>query len=320
MKWLELSVGAPPEYVEPLSQLFHRYGDGGVAVEMQGGHRPDEGERPPEAGRVRVSTYILRDSMAQERRNRIDVGVRLVAHLASISPLTEREVEQEDWENAWKEHFNVLHVGKRVVIKPTWREFEAAPTDVIVELDPGMAFGTGHHPTTKMCIEMLEERLRTGDRVLDVGCGSGILAIAAVKLGASGVVGLEVDPEAAGVARVNIRHNGVAETARVLDGTLPHSQVPSQVFDLVVVNISARVILSMAPHLVAATRPGGALIASGMLEDRGAEVANALVTHGAEIERRMVEEDWVTVLAQAPNSEREQGSVPTHDSVAPRGS
>ena len=300
MKWLELSVDAPPEFVEPLSQLFHRYGDGGVALELQGGHLPDEGEVPVGTRRVKVVTYVLQDSKSAERLSRIDIGVRLVAHVAPISTLVQREIEQEDWENAWKKHFEVLRVGRRVVVKPAWRSYKATSDDIVVELDPGMAFGTGHHPTTRTCIEVLEETVRSGDRVLDVGSGSGILTIAAAKLGASKVIGLEVDPDSVRAAEANLLGNGVSVIACVVEGTLPHPSVESRAFDLAVANISAKVNSSIASDLVAATKPGGTLIASGMLESTAGDVADELRAQGAEVQRTVVVEGWVTMLARAP--------------------
>ena len=205
-EWIELSIETPPEYVEPLSEIFYRYGEGGVAVEQPGGFNPDEGEEPPVPDRVTVKTYIPKDPTTDRRRAQIDVGVRLVAHLAPVSELRERPVSEDDWRDNWKEFFHVLRVGRRVVICPTWRKHDPEPDDVIVHLDPGMAFGTGHHPTTRMCIEIIERIMPQGARVLDLGCGSAILSIAARKLGAERVVGFEIDPIAAGSRTLQCRN------------------------------------------------------------------------------------------------------------------
>ena len=298
MKWIELSVSTPPEFVEPLSELFHRYGRGGVAIEQNGGYNPDEGERPP-GGPVRVVTYIPPEELTPERRSRLDVGVRLVAHVAPISPLVERELEQEDWESAWKDRFQPLRIGDRVVVVPSWREYRPEPGDVIVRLDPGMAFGTGHHPTTRTCVELLEEYVSTGARVLDVGCGSGILGIVAAKLGASAVIGVEIDGVAAKAARSNVEVNEV-DRVNVLDGSLPHPDVTRRSFDVTVANISSRVVSELAPHLVGSVRPGGVLIASGILEQAADGVADTLSAHAASVVRRLTEEDWVTLVVDVP--------------------
>ena len=129
MKWIELTVDVPPEYAEPMSEIFHRYGHGGVAIEQEAGHNPDEGESPPVPDFVTVKTYLPIDNTTERRKNQIDVGVRLVAHLATISPLREQYVEEEDWQNAWKEHFDPLRIGQHLVICPTWREVETTEFD-----------------------------------------------------------------------------------------------------------------------------------------------------------------------------------------------
>ena len=300
MKWLELSVEAPPEFVEPLSQIFHRYGHGGVVVEGGGGFYPDEGEGPPAADKVTLKTYLPLNKTTQERRSRIDVGVTLVGHVSPISPLRERVIDEEEWERAWKEHFHVLHVGKRIVICPTWRDYEAAESDVVITLDPGMAFGTGHHPTTRMCLELLEDLATPGINVLDVGCGSGILSIAVAKLEARGVLGLELDSVAVGVAKRNVRENGVGHTVRIAEGSLPHSAARAQSYDIALANISAKVVSEKAVELVKAVKPGGRVIASGILLDNKDGVERALTSAGGHVEETIVDGDWVTQVASVP--------------------
>ena len=253
MKWVELSVDAPSEYVEPISYLFYRYGHGGVATEEPAGHNPDEGEAPPAHDLITVKTYVPMDSSIDERRGRIDLGVRLIGHLTQISPLRERILEEDEWESSWKKHFKVLRVGRRIVIVPTWIDHRANKSDVVIELDPGMAFGTGHHPTTRMCLELLEDHIRPGVDALDVGCGSGILSIAAAKLGAGRVLGLEIEKMAAEVAESNVRQNGVSRTVRVGHGTLPDADTQAHSYDIAVANISSKVISELRRR----TRPRG---------------------------------------------------------------
>lgn len=297
MKWLELSVTTPPEFVEPLSQIFYRYGHGGVAVELEGGHNPDEGEPPPVAELVTVKTYLPFDTASKERLHRIDLGVRLVAHVGPVSALQERVLEEEEWETNWKQHFHVLHVGKRLVVAPTWRDYEPAESDIVIRLDPGMAFGTGHHPTTRMCLERLEDLVRPGMDVLDVGCGSGILSIAAAKLGAGSVFGLEIDSAAVGVATQNIRINGSEQSIRIARGSLPHGEVRRSSFDVAVANISAKVVSDIALELARAVRPGGKAIASGILLDNKDGAERSLAAAGGFIEETIVDGDWVTLVA-----------------------
>ena len=297
MRWLELSVRSPQEFVEPLSQIFYRYGHGGVVVESEGGFNPDEGESASPDSWVTLKTYLPVNSTARERKARIDLGVRLVAHVSPISPLSEREIDEQEWQDSWKEHFDVLRVGRRLVVCPTWREHHPTATDIVLNLDPGMAFGTGHHPTTRACLELLEEQVRPGSKVLDVGCGSGILSIAAAKLGAGGVVGIEIDPVGVRVARANVSRNGVGHGVRVLRGTLPHPQVADGAYSIVVANISARVIAELAGDIVNALAAGGTLIASGVIEEHRPNVVEALTAEGARIERTVVDGDWVTMSA-----------------------
>ena len=298
MKWLEISVDTPPEFVEPLSHVFYRYGHGGVAIEQRGGFNPDEGETPNAGDTVRVKTYLPLDSTTDARRSGIDVGVRLVSHLCPISPLRERVLEEEDWEHAWKKHFHVLHVGKDLVIVPTWRDYAPRESDVVIELDPGMAFGTGHHPTTRMCLELLEEYMRPGMKVLDAGCGSGILSIAAAKLGAEAVLGLEIDSVAAQAAVSNIAANDVAGTVRIVHGTLDRPEDLAGAYDLALANISAKVLAELAESLVAAVRPGGKVIASGLLTEKRDAIEQRFRDAGAAVERTVIDGDWVALVAE----------------------
>ena len=296
-EWIELSIEAPPEYVEPLSEIFYRYGEGGVAVEQPAEFYPDEGESAPVPDRVTVKTYLPRDATTDRRRAQIDVGVRLVAHLAPVSELRERPVSEDDWKDNWKEFFHVLRVGRRIVICPSWREHEPEPDDIIVHLDPGMAFGTGHHPTTRMCLELIERILPRSARVLDLGCGSAILSIAAGKLGAERVVGLEIDPIAAGAGHANVGMNDLRDSVDIVRGTLPSPKAPAQSFDLVVANISARVITDMAGHITESAAPGGKIIASGIIEKSLPGVIESLEAAGATIEEKFVDGDWTALIA-----------------------
>ena len=297
LKWLELSVEAPPEFVEPLSQVFYRYGHGGVAVDVGGSYNPDEGESPPVPERVTLKTFLPMNSTTNERRSRIDVGVRLIRHVGPVSPLQERVLDEEEWMNSWKQHFDPLRIGKRLVVCPSWRSYEPNESDIVVTLDPGLAFGTGHHPTTRMCLELLEGLVEPGKSVLDVGCGSGILSITAAKLGASGVFGLEVDSVAVGVAKRNALENSVSHGIRIAQGSLPHSEVASGGYHIAVANISAKVISEMAGDLVDAVSDGGCVIASGLLLESRSHVERALESAGACPERVITDGDWVTIVA-----------------------
>ena len=275
--------------MEPLSEIFARQGGGAVVVE------PADPSRTTAWATVR--TFLPRDALFQERLARIDVGVRLVGHVSGELTLQERVLEDLEWANAWKEHFRVLRIGRRTVIVPTWREHEVKPGEVVIDLDPGMAFGTGHHPTTRMCLESLESVVGPELYVLDVGCGSGILSIAAAKLGAGRVTGLDTDPVAVKTAEENARNNGVQDRVAIFEGSLPHESVDRNSYDVVVANISAKVVSGLAGELAASVRAGGTLLVSGITREHEDAVSERLVDAGLLIHRSHVDEDWVALVA-----------------------
>jgi ribosomal protein L11 methyltransferase len=208
--------------------------------------------------------------------------------------ITVRFVEEADWADAWKQFFKPQRVGERIVVKPTWEEWEAAPGDVIVQIDPGMAFGTGLHATTRLCLRALEQHIRPGVRVADVGTGSGILAAAAALLGAAAVEAVDIDPLAVRIAGENALVNGVDAIVSVGERDAP----PEGTFDIVVANILADVILNMAGALREALLPSGLLIASGIIDSRAGDVRRGLEAAGLTVEATPAEGEWVAILAR----------------------
>ena len=310
MKWLQLSVRTTPEFVEPVSELLQRYGERDVVVQEEGDWDPDNtGEMAPPTS-VIVMTCLPMDSTTSGRREMIDVGIRLIAILQPGISLEDRVVDEDEWETAWKSRFTIKHIGNRLVLKPTWQTYQPAPDDVIIELDPGMAFGTGHHPTTRMCLELLERLLVPGMQVLDLGTGSGILAIAAIKLGAGCVVGLDIDETAIQVACANIEQNGICRI-RLVHGSLPHSTVQDGEYDLTLANVTAGVVASSAGSLARALRENGLLIASGILEERREEVETALAESFV-VEESLTDGDWLTVVARKPGLSSQQAYSRDH--------
>src|SRR5579859_7968610 len=207
MRWLELSVQTHPEAVESVSELLSRYTPGGIAIE-EAIELVDEGqEYRVLAGRpVQVHAYLPIDGKEQEARQQVAEGLWHLSSLGKhfVGDLQTRIVNEEDWANAWKDYFHVTHIGKRLVIRPSWRAYTPTGDEVVLELDPGMAFGTGLHPTTRLCLQALEDIVEPGIRVLDVGAGSGILSIGAARLGARFVEAVELDPVAASVCQQNV--------------------------------------------------------------------------------------------------------------------
>ncbi len=265
MAWQEISIGGPHEYVEPISYLFSRYGRG-LSMESDG---PD---------RIMLRTYLQDDS--NQRLARIDVGVRLVSALEPLGELAIREIPDQEWQDAWKSHFDLLKIGGRLVIKPTWLVYQASPHEVVIELDPGLAFGTGYHPTTYTCLEAIDKLIFEGAKVLDLGTGSGILSIAAAHLGASGVVAMDIDSQAVRAARQNFRRTKVSRRVTLVQGSLPHAAVATGEFDIALANISARAVADRAPFIVASLRDTGVLVASGMMRDQSPQVLDALARLG----------------------------------------
>ncbi len=286
--WLEISVEVDRETAEAVAELLSRYVHQGVVIESG----PDGWQSDP----VVVRGYLSVDDDVWCRRKRIEEGLW---HLGQIRPIPDpsfRQVEEQDWAEAWKERLKVLRVGSHLVIRPSWLDYKAELGDVVINLDPGMAFGTGLHPTTQLCLCALEEFVRPEMDVLDLGTGSGILAIAAAKLGAGKVLALDSDQQAARVARANVRESGVDQCVRVRQGSLPDAP---GVYDLVVVNILARVIMEMVrAGLAERLQRGGVLITAGITEDQASEVADALEQGGLKIVERRERGDWVSLLAQ----------------------
>ena len=297
MKWLELCVDVPPEFVEPISHIFYKYGCGGVSIESPADFNPDEGEVAPVPETFSVRTYIPKDDSTDERRANIEIGVKLINHLHPIEPLKETEIKDEDWETNWKQYFHPIRVGRKLVICPTWQEHASLRDDVIIFLDPGMAFGTGHHPTTRMCMELLEDTIVGGEKIIDLGCGSGILSVTAVKLGALSSIGFEIESNASKVAKENCVLNGVDESVEVFNSTLPDYRYSEGVFDLALANISAKVIIELADHLTKGLRSGGKLILSGVLENALEDVRDVFEPLGVVFEKVMTDSDWTAVLA-----------------------
>jgi ribosomal protein L11 methyltransferase len=292
-RWVEISVEADRDCVDDLVNLLAKHCVGGAVVE----ERPDE---PGRAGRITVKGFLF--AQDKQTRQRLEVALLLLSRVSPISEPRITLLEPEDWAESWKAFFPPQHIGNHTVIVPTWHEYTPQPHEVVIRLDPGMAFGTGLHASTRLCLVAIERLLQPGMNVLDVGTGSGILAIAAALQGAKRVQALDIDPVAVQVARENVELNGVGAVVRVERGTLgagPPPEIPRHTesgYDLLLVNILAEVIMDMAPAIAKALRPGGIYVGSGIISERADDVAEALREAGLPVDERQQEEDWVALI------------------------
>ena len=248
-----------------------------------------------------LRTYLQTGS--RERLARIEVGVRLVSSVGELGELIIRDLDdEEDWQNSWKEHYGALPVGDRLIIKPSWVDLNPQESEgrTVIELDPGIAFGTGYHPTTYTCMEALEDLVQPGMKLLDLGAGSGILTITALMLGAQSVVALDIDTQAVTAARQNFRRLRLQGRVTLAKGSVPHPAAANGSLDLVVANISARGVADRSPFILQALRLGGMLVASGLLAAQRPEVDDAVLGLGFTPELEWPREDWLTIGYRAP--------------------
>ncbi len=289
MEWLEVSVQVNHEAAEAVAEVLSRYAPQGVALDLG-----SEGELSPT---VTVKAYLAVDADIDARRRRVEEGLW---HLHQIWPVIPeprfRSVVDQDWTATWKEQIQVLHLGQRIVIKPTWRTYEPKPGEVVLEMDPGLAFGTGLHPTTRLCVAALEDFVEPHTTVLDLGTGTGILAMVAARLGAGHVLAVDNDENAIIAARANMAANGLAGAIDLALGSL--ANVGSS-FDLVVANILAPVIIAMAGSgLAERVARGGVLVVSGILEEQIEDVVAALESAGLAVTERRIQEEWAALVAR----------------------
>lgn len=296
--WLELSVEVAGIDAELAADLLRQACTGGVAIEAAS--RLDreidayvlDGDAP-----ALVKGYLP----ANGETGRVQQSLRLALQTAPLQRPPEwrdaRELQDEDWRDSWKKYFGIQRIGQRLVIAPSWIEYEARDGEIVLRIDPGMAFGTGQHQTTAMCLRALEEHVLGGESVLDLGCGSGILALAAAKLGATRVLGIDNDEQAVKASRENAANNGVTDVVKVREGSLVAGEA-QETFDVLVANISAITLGRLAPALAAAMKPGGILITSGFLEEAVIELQDAFKANGFDVEREVQDGQWRSLIAR----------------------
>lgn len=301
-RWLELSVEVDVEAVEPVSEILGRVAPGGgTAVRPTRLIRDPHDElsvREDTSAPFVVTAHVPDDAAAAAA---IEATERALWHLQAfglrpVGGLTVRAVDASDWTDAWKDHYATQRIG-RVVVVPSWLDETPRDGEVAIRMDPGMAFGTGLHPTTRGCLELLQAHGPMPERVLDVGCGSGILALAALRLGAARADALDTDPLAVEATRANAAGNGLAGRLRVWQGTLPATPTVEP-YPLVLANLVAAVLVELAEPLAAHLAPGGTLLASGVIEGRADEVRGALEAAGLHVAAERHDGEWVSLRAE----------------------
>ncbi|CAG9608107.1 50S ribosomal protein L11 methyltransferase [Pseudoneobacillus rhizosphaerae] len=310
MKWSEISIHTTNEAIEPISNILHEAGASGVVIEDpfelakeredQFGeiYQLDPQDYPDEG--VIVKAYLSVNSFLAETVDGIKEAINgLTLHNIDIgkNKVSIIEVNEEDWATAWKKYYHPVKISERFTIVPTWEEYTPVNSDeLIIELDPGMAFGTGTHPTTVMCIQALERTVKKGDRIIDVGTGSGVLSIAGAMLGAEKITALDLDQVAVTTAKMNIELNHVQEIVEVSQNNLLEGIV--EPVDGIVANILAEVIVRFTDDASKIVKKDGYFIASGIIQQKKQDVKDALTKAGFEITETLLMEDWVALIAK----------------------
>lgn len=309
MDWQEIVVRTSAEASESVADIMQELGSGGVVIEDPAvvkfhleNSNWDYHELPEELLALRdvlIKCYFPIDDRLPETLEEIKLRLNVLNREIMPGSIINIELDQlaeEDWAHAWKAYYKPVKVGEKIVIKPSWEDYQPVDGEIIVELDPGMAFGTGTHATTTMCIEALQKVIAGGELVYDVGTGSGVLSVVAAKLGAREVKSIDIDPVAVKVASENVAKNDVTDKVTVFVGNLlDMAEVQAQV---VVANIIATVIIDLSPAVRRVLVPGGLFIASGIIKDRWPEVQSSLIANGFKLQQVQREKEWIAVIAE----------------------
>lgn len=307
-EWAEVTVVTHNEAVEAVSAILYDAGAQGVAIEdpediIRANTKPgswdyiDESLLPKCNGEVKVKGYFPNTEEIAEMVEHIKDAVNKLGEYGlekGKGQITVNTVFESDWANAWKQYYKPFKLGKHIVIKPSWEDYNGEPEDIIIEIDPGMAFGTGTHETTKMCVELLEKYAGPEKTVFDIGCGSGILSIAASKLGASHVTGIDIDNVAVEVSRENVKISG-ADNVEIVNGNLLDSI--SGKADIITANIIADAIIDLSGIITRYLAAGGIFISSGIIKDRSNDVRIALINSGMRIQETIEMGEWVAFVS-----------------------
>lgn len=309
MSWYEINVKTSEAAIDAVTNLLYGYGATGVMINNPN----DEDFTNQEMGKwdyydpqnlqldfdgVLITGYFddcnieeVASNLKESIENLLDFDIPI-----GLNEVSHKAIYASDWENEWKKYFKPFRLGNRIVIKPSWETFETKEDDLVIEIDPGNAFGSGTHETTSMCIEMIEKYMKPSDTVIDVGCGSGILAIAAGKLGAKEIIAVDIDENAVNTARENLRLNGLSERSDVRHGDL--IKVVPEKAELVVANIIADIIVRLSDDVESIMKPDALFVSSGLILDKVDWVIEELKKRQFEIVEVMKKGEWAVVVSR----------------------
>ena len=311
MKWKEISIQTNHEATEAISNIFQDIGATGVIIEDPKlvNQYLDSGlwdytdiEKSENTEVVIIKAYLPVDVYLEDRILKLQEKIDALESFGinkGLGTISYQDVAEEDWATSWKQYFHPVKVGERIVIKPSWEDYKSSQDEIIIELDPGMAFGTGTHHTTAMCLKALENLITPGTEVFDVGTGSGILAIAAAKLGAKSIRAVDLDAVATKVAKENIAINNETDAIEVAEGDLLTGFTGKA--DIVIANIIADVIKRLLEDITLRLKPNGILLASGIIKERAEEIETVAVSKGLTVESVMEEGGWVAMIIRNGN-------------------
>lgn len=316
MKWIKVSLKTTTQAIDLISAMFDEIGLEGIEIEDKVPLSKEDKEKMfidilpdlgPDDGVAVVNSYVDPKMDMEELRRRIEEGLEELKFFTDLGvcELSFQERDDSEWIDNWKEYFKPFYATENILIKPSWEELpsDKKEEDIVIEIDPGTAFGTGSHETTKLCIQSLQEELKPGDRVLDVGCGSGILSIISLKLGAKQVVGTDIDENALKVTWENMGRNQITDqkfmayAGNLIDDQKLQETVGESCYDIIVANILADVIIPLSGEIAKHMKPDGIFISSGIINTKKEEVREALLANGFQILKVHEMKEWVSFTA-----------------------
>jgi ribosomal protein L11 methyltransferase len=297
--WLEVSLTVDGELAEAVADVLARFAPNGVITEQGVKFLDDEDYGTP-AGPIIVRAYLEMDEHIEETRQKLEESLYYLGMIQPVPTPVYKQIADQNWMEAWKQHYQPIPIGRRLIIVPVWLD-SPEPDRIPIKIDPGMAFGTGTHPTTQLSLELIEKSLLThhATRMIDIGCGSGILSIAALKLGAQTALGVDIDIESVRNSRENADKNGIGEEFIIAQGSVSDvlaGKFPFQRAPLVVANILAPIIVRLfGDGLADLVEPGGSLVLSGILQEQAGNVLEAAQARGLVLNKRLQMGDWVAL-------------------------